>query len=68
MRGGLPGANSGPLFDRIDLRVEALSVSASQLTLAAARVAVAVQSARYAGEDGNTRLRANAEADGTLLG
>ncbi|MBK1669439.1 AAA family ATPase [Rhodovibrio sodomensis] len=68
---------SGPLFDRIDLHVEVPSVSAGDLTLpppaegsaeVAGRVATAraVQGARYADEPG-PRIRANAEADGTLL-
>ena len=65
---------SGPLLDRIDIHVEAASVSAADLTLpppaegsrdVAARVAKArdIQRARFA----KAGLRTNAEAEGELL-
>jgi len=65
---------SGPLFDRIDLHVEVMGVSASELNLpssaegsaeVAARVAQArsIQRERF-GDDG---IRTNAEAEGELL-
>ena len=69
---------SGPLFDRIDLHVEAPAVNPADLSLpppaegsqqVAARVAAAraKQSARYAGIEGERPIRTNAEADGKLL-
>ena len=67
---------SGPLYDRIDLHVAVPALSAADLTLpppregsaeVAARVAAAraVQTTRYAAQEGGPR--GNAEADGTLL-
>ena len=69
---------SGPLFDRIDLHVEAPAVNPADLSLpppaegsqqVAARVAAAraKQSARYARIEGERPIRTNAEADGRLL-
>ncbi|MCC0065290.1 MAG: YifB family Mg chelatase-like AAA ATPase [Defluviimonas sp.] len=69
------GRISGPLMDRIDLRVEVPPVAYSDLDLpgggessadVAARVAAAraIQAQRFAGRDG---LRVNADAEGQLL-
>ena len=69
---------SGPLFDRIDLHVEAPAVNPADLSLpppaegsqqVAARVAAAraKQLARFAGIEGERPIRTNAEADGRLL-
>ena len=69
---------SGPLFDRIDLHVDVLEVSANDLSLppaaegsdaVAARVgaARALQSARYRAHACNPKIRTNADADGKLL-
>jgi magnesium chelatase family protein len=69
---------SGPVFDRIDLRVEVPAVSAADLSLpppseasaeVAARVAAARtrQAARYAKLPEDTRPNRNAEADGQVL-
>jgi magnesium chelatase family protein len=69
---------SGPLFDRIDLHVDAPAVSITDLSLAppaegsaevAARVAAArtVQAERYRDGAADRRARTNAEADGELL-
>jgi magnesium chelatase family protein len=69
------GRISGPLMDRIDLRIEAPPVAFTDLDLpasgddtatVAARVAKAraVQTARFDGQDG---LRVNADAEGAVL-
>ena len=69
------GRISGPLMDRIDLRIEVPPVAFTDLDLpasgddtatVAARVATAraVQTARFAGHDG---LRVNADAEGAIL-
>ena len=69
---------SGPLFDRIDLHVEAPAVNPADLSLpppaegsqqVAARIAAARarQSARYEKISGGHPIRTNAEADGQLL-
>ncbi len=69
---------SGPLFDRIDLHVDVPAVSAADLSLpppvessaeVAARVARCreIQLERYARLPEDSRIRTNAEADGTLL-
>lgn len=69
------GRISGPLMDRIDLRIEVPPVAFTDLDLPAsgddsatvtARVAAAraVQAARFAGHDG---LRVNADAEGRVL-
>jgi Mg-chelatase subunit ChlI len=69
---------SGPLLDRIDLRIEVAAVSPADLALPPAaeasaeiarRVAAARarQSRRYAGLPADRRIRTNAEADGALL-